>query len=96
MSFGNKRLDRAFDRWITQTPEEYYGLDEEYGGVEMRITEIHVKSKQSYKYNSYEVGMGVEVDVPIDKAHNLLREFASLQTICRDAIKKEIEKDQKG
>jgi hypothetical protein len=29
MSFGSKRLDEAFDRWITQTPEEYFGVDED-------------------------------------------------------------------
>lgn len=29
MSFGNKRLDDAYDRWVTQTPEEYFGYDEE-------------------------------------------------------------------
>lgn len=26
MSFGDKRLDRAYDRWVTQTPEEYHHL----------------------------------------------------------------------
>jgi transposase len=25
MSFGSKRLDRAYDRYVTQTPEDYYG-----------------------------------------------------------------------
>ena len=29
MSFGNKQLDQAYDRWVTQTPEEYFGLEEE-------------------------------------------------------------------
>jgi hypothetical protein len=28
MSFGDRRLDQAYDRWATQTPEEYYGMDE--------------------------------------------------------------------
>ena len=28
MSFGDKGLNDAFDRWATQTPEEYYGYDE--------------------------------------------------------------------
>lgn len=31
MSFGNKRLDAAYDRWVTRTPEEagYYEDDED-------------------------------------------------------------------
>lgn len=29
MTFGDKRLDRAFDNWRTQTPEDYYGEREE-------------------------------------------------------------------
>jgi len=31
MSFGSRRLDDAFDRWVTQTPEEagYYEEDDE-------------------------------------------------------------------
>ena len=29
MTFGNKQLDEAYDRWVTQTPEEYFGLKEE-------------------------------------------------------------------
>lgn len=29
MSFGNKQLDRAYDRWVTQTPEEYFGYCED-------------------------------------------------------------------
>ena len=31
MSFGSKRLDDAFDKWATQTPEEagYYDEDDE-------------------------------------------------------------------
>lgn len=29
MSFGDKRLDAAYDRWATQTPEEYFGEEEE-------------------------------------------------------------------
>jgi len=29
MSFGSKRLDDSFDRWVTQTPEEYYGTEDE-------------------------------------------------------------------
>jgi len=28
MSFGDKRLDRALDDWLTQTPEDYFGVDE--------------------------------------------------------------------
>lgn len=28
MSFGNKQLDNAYDKWVTQTPEEYFGLAE--------------------------------------------------------------------
>lgn len=29
MSFGDKRLDAAYDRWVTQTPEEYFGENSE-------------------------------------------------------------------
>lgn len=29
MSFGSKRLDASYDRWITQTPEEFFGVDED-------------------------------------------------------------------
>ena len=29
MSFGDKRLDASYDRWITQTPEEYFGIEDE-------------------------------------------------------------------
>ena len=29
MSFGDKRLDESYDRWVTQTPEEYYGYNED-------------------------------------------------------------------
>jgi len=29
MTFGSKRLDDAYDRWATQTPDEYFGEDEE-------------------------------------------------------------------
>ena len=25
MSFGSRQLDEAFDKYITQTPEEYFG-----------------------------------------------------------------------
>jgi hypothetical protein len=28
MSFGNRQLDRALDRYLTQTPEEYYHEDD--------------------------------------------------------------------
>lgn len=28
MSFGNKQLDRAFDDWKTQTPEDYFHENE--------------------------------------------------------------------
>ena len=28
MSFGNRRLDEALDRHLTQTPEEYFNLVE--------------------------------------------------------------------
>jgi len=30
MSFGSKHLDEAYDRWVTQIPEEYCDEDEEY------------------------------------------------------------------
>lgn len=31
MTFGNKKLDAAYDKWVTRTPEEagYYEDDEE-------------------------------------------------------------------
>ena len=29
MSFGSKQLDSAYDQWATQTPEDYYGYEEE-------------------------------------------------------------------
>lgn len=29
MSFGNKRLDDAYDNWATQTPEDANCMDEE-------------------------------------------------------------------
>ena len=29
MGFGSKRLDAAYDKWVTQTPEEYFGENEE-------------------------------------------------------------------
>ena len=29
MSFGNKRLDASYDKWVTQTPEDYFGNEEE-------------------------------------------------------------------
>ena len=28
MSFGSKQLDDAYDKWATQTPEDYFGADE--------------------------------------------------------------------
>lgn len=28
MSFGNKQLDDAYDRWKTQSPDDYYGIVE--------------------------------------------------------------------
>lgn len=28
MSFGNRELDRAYDNWKTQSPEDYYGWKE--------------------------------------------------------------------
>jgi len=34
MSFGNKRLDRSFDNWVTQTPEEYFGQGNELSTTE--------------------------------------------------------------
>lgn len=35
MSFGNKRLDDAFDNWVTQTPEDYFHYEEEEEEEEM-------------------------------------------------------------
>ena len=29
MTFGSRKIDDAYDRWVTQTPEEYFGLEEE-------------------------------------------------------------------
>jgi len=29
MTFGSKRLDDAYDKWATQTPEDYFGYDED-------------------------------------------------------------------
>ena len=28
MGFGSREMDNAYDRWVTQTPEEYFGLPE--------------------------------------------------------------------
>ena len=27
MSFGTKSLDDSYDKWVTQTPEEYFGTE---------------------------------------------------------------------
>ena len=29
MGFGSKRLDAAYDKWVTQTPEEFFGEEED-------------------------------------------------------------------
>lgn len=29
MGFGSKRLDAAYDRWVTQTPEEFFREEED-------------------------------------------------------------------
>jgi hypothetical protein len=29
MSFGDRRLDRALDNWLTQTPEDYFGEEKD-------------------------------------------------------------------
>jgi len=34
MSFGDKRLDRVLDNWIEQTPEDYFGEEEEPEEIE--------------------------------------------------------------
>lgn len=39
MSFGSKRLDDAYDRWATQSPDEYYAGDEEFEDIEGELAE---------------------------------------------------------
>ena len=40
MSFGDKRLDNAYDNWATQTPEEYFGDIERKIKEEKRIEDV--------------------------------------------------------
>ena len=41
MSFGNKKLDAAYDKWVTRTPEEagYYEDDEDEEIIEPDMTD---------------------------------------------------------
>lgn len=36
MSFGDAKLDRAFDNWVTQTPEDYFRENEEEKDYEIK------------------------------------------------------------
>lgn len=55
MGFGSKQLDEAFDRWITQTPEEYYWSNEEEIDTKLEGLEtanIDLGKRQHQVYNA--------------------------------------------
>ena len=49
MTFGSKRLDNAYDQWATQTPDDYFGVQED--DEEITAQELIDQVKKKKKIN---------------------------------------------
>lgn len=73
MSFGDKKLDRAYDNWVTQTPEEYFRTEEgetSSNGGKIELGKVGV----SWMSGTYSKRQGILLKVIEIKGHFIVKD----------------------